>query len=64
MKMRAGVPDLILGGFGLRQSTFSVALPLHLGNTHLDKLVYSFHLFTLGDIEADFLTPSPPMIFT
>ncbi len=51
---------MILGEIGLRQSA---PLP-HLGITHLDQLVYSFHLFTLGDIEAGFLPPPPPTIFS
>ena len=70
MIMRAKGSNMILGDFGLRQSTsLPQLLPLphllpHLGITHLDQLVYSFHVFTLEDIEADFRTPPPPMIFT
>ncbi len=50
---------MILGGAG---SANQLSLPC-LEVTHLDQLVYSFHVFTLGDIEADFRTPSPPYDF-
>jgi len=45
---------MILGG-----ESCANRLPLaHLRITYLDQIVYSFRLFSLEDIEADFFTPS------